>query len=325
MIEIPEAFVRGTVDREGERGRRWADTLPELVTRLVEQWGCVADGPVVHGEVGVVVPVLHDRGPAVVKVSFPHPGNVWEPDAFEAWRGRGAVRLYAREDECFAMLLERAGGRTLAELRRGDEVVTIAGQLNRRLAVPAPPGLPRLREQMAQWERSLQRDAAEFADALPRHVVEEAAATVRELGSDQPELVIHGDLHARNILGAQREPWLVVDPKGLVGDPAYDGGTFLKAHVFALLEEDDLERAVTRCVGMFAAAAGLERERVRRWTQFRAVESAFWRRRHRFRRAGGGATPDRLTALADHLAEMLAPRRPARRPPALPRSAASGW
>ena len=306
MIEIPEAFARGTTDREGERGARWLATLPDLVSELVERWQCVPDGPVMHGGVGVIVPVLCNQGPAVLKVSFPHPGNVAEPDAFAAWAGRGAVRLYERADECFAMLLERAGARTLAQVRENDEVVRIAGRLSRRLAVPAPSaGLPRLSDRAQEWERSLRRDAAELTHALPRQTVEAALATLREIGGVQPELMVHGDLHPRNILAAGREPWLAVDPKGYVGDPAYDGGTLLKVHVFALLEEDDLDKAVLHSVNLFADAAGVEVERVRRWAQFQAVEGAFWGRRHGFRLARGGAVLDRVTQLADHLAQLL--------------------
>ena len=306
MITIPEAFARSTTEREGERGAQWLAALPELVAMLFDRWGCVADGPVMHGEVGVIVPVVHGRRAAVVKVSFPHPGNVSEPDGFAAWNGHGAVHMYEREDDCFAMLLERAGSRTLAELRDKDEVARIAGRINRRLAIPAPPGLPRLRDQMDQWERSLLEDAAEFADALPRSVVAEAIATLRELGRDQPEMVVHGDLHARNILSAEREAWLVVDPKGLAGDPAYDGGTFLKSHLFALLADGNPDRALLRSLQIFAEAAELDVDCVRRWAQYRAVESAFWRRRHVFRRAGGGEEPERLTQLADHFAQVLA-------------------
>ena len=40
--------------------------------------------------------------------------------------------------------------------------------------------------------------------------------------SADTEVVLVTDLHGENILAAQREPWLVVDPKPCVGDPAYD-------------------------------------------------------------------------------------------------------
>lgn len=306
MIEIPEEFVRVTTDREGERGAQWLASLPEIVTGLVGRWGCALDGPVMYGGVGVVVPVLQDRRPAVVKVSFPHPGNVAEPDAFAAWGGRGAVLLYERADECCAMLLERARAHTLAQVRDSDEVVRIAGRLSRRLAIPAlSAALPRLRDQAPEWERELRQDAADFAGALPRHVVHAAVATVRELGSEQPEMMVHGDFHQRNILAGEREPWLAVDPKGYVGDPAYDGGTLLRTRAIALIEEDDFDKALLRSLDVFAEAAQLDGERVRRWAQLHAVQSAFWGRRHGLHLARGGPELDRRSHLADYLAQLL--------------------
>ncbi|KIF05979.1 kinase, partial [Streptomyces sp. RSD-27] len=180
MIATPEAFVRSTVEREGESGARWLRELPGIVEELLGRWGCVPDGEVLHGGVGLVVPVRGRPQPAVLKVSFPHPGNVHEPDAFAAWRGQGAVLLLERDDERFAMLLERVEPSTLAEVEDGDEVVTVAGRLNRRLAVPAPPGLPRLRERAGAWEEELRKDAAELPHGLPRRAVDAAVATVRE-------------------------------------------------------------------------------------------------------------------------------------------------
>ena len=306
MIEIPQTFVDTTIGREGERGAKWLATLPKLLARLTERWDCVLDGPVMHGGVGVIVPVRRGRTPAVLKVSFPHPGNVAEPLAFAAWRGRGAVLLYERADESFAMLLERAGPHTLAEVRDHDEVVRTAARLGHRLAVPAPSAeLPRLSARVPEWERSLSRDAADFPDALAPRVVQAALATVRELGRDQPELMVHGDLHPRNILAGQREPWLAVDPKGFVGDPAYDGGMLLKARLFALLEQDDPDRAALRSLAVFAEAGELDPERVRRWGQFHAVDSAFWIRRHGLLRARSGPELAGLTRLADHFAQLL--------------------
>ncbi|MEJ8640770.1 aminoglycoside phosphotransferase family protein [Streptomyces sp. MS1.HAVA.3] len=309
MIGTPEAFSRSTIEREGEPGAAWLAELPGIVDELLERWECVPDGEVTHGGVGLVVPVRR-RGAesAVLKVSFPHPGNVHEPDAFEAWGGRGAVLLYERDDEHFAMLLERVRTSTLAEVEDGDEVVTVAGRLGRRLAVPAPPGLPRLRERADAWEEELGRDAAELTHALPRYVVDAAVATVRELGRVQPDTLVHGDLHAGNILRADREPWLAVDPKGYVGDPAYDGGTLLKSRAPALLTVDDLGKAVQRALDVYVEAAELDRERVRRWAQLHAVQAAFWGRRHGFRRARGGPLRDAFTAFAEHVAQLLTVR-----------------
>ncbi|MFG2923679.1 aminoglycoside phosphotransferase family protein [Streptomyces sp. NPDC048305] len=311
MIAVPEDFARSTVEREGESGAAWLVELPGFVDDLLGRWACVPDGKVMHGGVGLIIPVRRQaEGTAVLKVSFPHPGNVHEPDAFATWCGQGAVLLYERDDERFAMLLERVRTSTLAEVEDNDEVMRVAGRLNRRLALPAPPGLPRLREQADTWEEQLRKDAEELPHTLSRHVVDATAATVRELGHVQPETLIHGDLHARNVLRADREPWLAVDPKGYVGDPAYDAGTLLKARALTLLEADDLRKAVHRALDVFAEAAELDRERVQRWAQFHAVQAAYWGRRHGFRTARSGPRLDWLTEFADTLADLLTKPRP---------------
>ncbi|MFJ3760821.1 aminoglycoside phosphotransferase family protein [Streptomyces sp. NPDC090080] len=308
MIGIPEGLARGTVEREGARGAAWIAGLPAIVEDLLERWACVPDGEVTHGGVGVIVPVRRpsDAGRFVLKVSFPHPGNVHEPDAFEAWAGRGAVFLHRRDDARFALLLERAHRSTLAALRPDDEtVMRVAGRLNHRLAVPAPARLPRLRDRAGTWAAELRRDAAELAHELPSRVVDAAVATARDLGRDQPDTLVHGDLHARNILRADREPWLAVDPKGWAGDPAYDGGTLLKSRALSLMGADDLTQTVDRLLDVFAEAAHLDRERVRRWAQFHAVQASFHGRRHGFRVARAGPRLDLVTHFADALATSL--------------------
>ncbi|MCX4826503.1 aminoglycoside phosphotransferase family protein [Streptomyces sp. NBC_01142] len=227
MIVLPEAFVRVTVDREGAAGSAWLSTLPATVREVAERWDCTADGDLLYGGVGIVVPVLRKMTePAVLKVSFPHPENRFEPDALSAWGGRGAVRLHERDDDRFAMLLERAHPTTLAQAAQGDEVAAIAGGVSRRLAVPAPAGLPRLQDRAAGWKEQLLRDAREFPDALPSRTVQAATATVRELAHHQPDG--HGVRHRRRRRRGQPpledgiiRPWIVVaDHRMLSGEAA---------------------------------------------------------------------------------------------------------
>lgn len=306
VIEIPEAFAQATVEREGESGAAWLADLPGIVEDLLERWKCVPDGNVTHGGVGLIVPVQRaPEGDAVLKVSFPHPGNVHEPDAFAAWAGRGAVLLHERDDEQFAMLIERARMSTLAEVEDADEAVTVAGRLNRRLAIPAPPHLPRLREQADTWEENLHKDSRELTHTLTPRALDAALSTVRELGRVQPDTLVHGDLHARNILRAHREPWLAVDPKGYAGDPAYDSGTLLKSRALTLLQAEDPHKALHRTLDVFAEAAELDRAHIQRWAQLHVVQTAFWARRHGPRITRTIPQLTNLTKLADHLAHLL--------------------
>ncbi|MFC4912652.1 aminoglycoside phosphotransferase family protein [Actinomadura gamaensis] len=305
MIRVPEAFARSTVAREGEPGSRWIAELPLIVDGLLDRWSCSPDGEVTHGGVGIIVPVRAPAGPAVLKVSFPHPGNVHEPDAFAAWGGRGAVLLHERADERFAMLLERARPSTPAEIGDDDEIIRIAGRLSRRLAVPAPAHLPRLRDRAPAWADQLRKDAEQLPHTMPDRVIGAAIASAEDLAHGQPDTLVHGDLHPGNILRADREPWLAVDPKGYAGDPAYDVGALLKSRALSLLRADDHARAFNRALDVFAESAELDRDRVHRWAQLHAVQAAFHARRHGFHVARTGPDLEAIAALADHLASLL--------------------
>lgn len=304
MISVPETFAQATAVREGDPGRRWLAALPGLLDALLDRWNCTPAAPPTHGQVGLVLPVRRGTADdAVLKVSFPHPGNDHEPDALAAWAGHGAVTLHQRDDAHYAMLLERAGPASLADVTDTEEAVAQAGLLARRLAVPAPPGLPRLSERAGEWADRLRKDADRLPDPLPPYVVESALATLEELGPDQPDTFVHGDLHFANVLRATRErdtraPWLAIDPKGYVGDPAYDSLTLLRSHAHGLLAAADPRAALLRRLAVFADAAELDRERTHRWAQTRAVMSAHWGRAH--------GEPAWLVRATDQVATLLA-------------------
>jgi len=72
MVPIPAALVEAVVRCEGQAGRRWIHELPSLITRCLDQWSCELAGGSWHGEVALVLTVQPARGPAVLKISFPH-------------------------------------------------------------------------------------------------------------------------------------------------------------------------------------------------------------------------------------------------------------
>ena len=86
--------------------------------------------------------------------------------------------------------------------------------------------------------------------------------------------MIHGDLHYENVLAADREPWLVIDPKPMSGDPHYEPAPLLWNRWDEL--EGDIRGGVRRRFHAVIDAAGLDEDRARDWVVVRIVLNAHW-------------------------------------------------
>jgi streptomycin 6-kinase len=241
-------------------GADWLARLPRLVEECAAEWSLELGEPFPYAYVSIVAPAtLPDGGDAVLKVSFPHWESEHEPDALEHWGGHGAVRLLARDRERNAMLLERCvPGTSLLELPEEEGYRLAAGVARALGSRPAPSDHPFLDFAVtaARWARELPRRWEEAGRPFERGLLDAAVAALRELPPTQGELVVCSqDLHRGNILAAEREPWLAIDPKPVVAER--EVGTV------ALLR-DGLGRIEWR-LDFLASELGLERERMRGW------------------------------------------------------------
>jgi streptomycin 6-kinase len=278
VIDIPDEFAAWTVAREGPAGRIWIDSLPLMVASYLERWSLTMEGPIWHGYMAVVVPVRRaDGGRAVLKVCWLNGESRGETRALAAWAGRGAVRLIERDDAVGVMLLERLDeSRSVRELD-GESAARIAGEVCQRLSIPADAvELPRVAELAAGWVTQLPLDWNRLGRPFERNLLDDAVTTCRDFGPEQPDLLLHGDLVFDNILRGDREPWLAIDPFGLIGEPAYDASSLLTNRWSELASKPDLRIAVLRRVAAFAEGAGAETQRTRRWAQARMTNDALW-------------------------------------------------
>lgn len=268
MINVPDRLAE-LIHRDVDGAAAWIAGFPDLARGHLDRWSCEPDGEVRAGGVAVVIPVRSPYGPAVIKISPPHPGNVDEHRALRLWNGEGAVRLLDCSPDGFALLLERVEDRRLDV--DVDEAIMIGGELSARLAVPAPAGMKRLADTTAEWEQQLHDDRRTAGVALPERVFGAAVETVRDLGRDRTTTMLHGDLHEGNILHSARG-WLAIDPKGIAGPPAYDALTMC---VYRLPASDHLAE-LRRRIMIFSEAAGVDPDLSRRCFQARAVTGLLW-------------------------------------------------
>jgi streptomycin 6-kinase len=207
----------------------------------------------------------------VLKIQWPHRESEHEAAALELWDGDGAVRLLAHDEERHALLLERCRpGTYLGELD-ADAGLGVLIQLLPRLWKPAGPPFRSLAEEAGWWACSIREEWDEAGRPFEKELVDAAVAALEELAPTQGEQVlIHQDLHADNVLAAQREPWLVIDPKPLVGEREFGPAPIIRS-----VELGHSERAVVDRLDRLSSELGLDRDRARRWALGQTIAWTF--------------------------------------------------
>lgn len=278
VITVPARLVATLPKYYGDRGRAWIAGAPRLVAEHLAQWDLTVDGPVMNGVVALVVPVQGPGGPAVLKLQIDDPEHPGEAAALRTWNGDGAVRLLREDPAAGALLLERLdSGRDLRGVRDDVEAVQIIAQLLVRLnAFNSPEGVRSLGEIAAGMLQFAPVAARRLANPAEGRLILYWAAAVREVADDSGDQLLHWDLHYENVLAADREQWLAIDPKPLAGDPAFELLPALQNRWQEVLSADDPHRAVRRRFDAMVEVMGLDRERAVRWTLGRTLQNSLW-------------------------------------------------
>jgi streptomycin 6-kinase len=77
-------------------------------------------------------------------------------------------------------------------------------------------------------------------------------------------------------MAAQRQPWLVIDPKPLAGDPGFEVAPGLWNRWDDLVATGDLLRAIRNRFDLMLEVAGIDRDRALGWTAARILQNVLW-------------------------------------------------
>jgi streptomycin 6-kinase len=261
-----------------ERGPDWqafVERLPRLVRELTDEWQLEVDGEPMHGFCALVVPVRQGPRRAILKLGFPDDESEHEALALQRWGGNGAVRLLSADPHRSALLMERLHRTDLSTVPVLQACEVVAEQYA-RLHVPAPPQLRPLTSYVSRWTdqlAALPRDAP-----VPHRLVQQAVSLGRDLVADEGStgVIVHADLHYENVLAADREPWLAIDPKPVSGDPHYEPAPMLWNRWDEVVASADVRTAVRRRFHTLVDTAGLDEDRARDWVVVRMLHNALW-------------------------------------------------
>ncbi len=302
-LNLPEDFIKAIIDVNGEKGVEWLANLPSLLDDCAQRWELTLEPHFTPLNYNYVAPVILGNGQhAVLKAGVPSMERQHEENSLRFYGGRGIVGLLQADTDRGVMLIERLyPGRPLDDVADDDEATSIAAQVMSALWRPLPVDHPF--QTVTDWGRDFEQLRATFDGAtgpFKAHLVEQAERLFDDLVvSSAPPVLLHGDLHHRNILSAERIPWLALDPKGVAGEPVYEVGSLMRNPAPEMFSWPHPEQLLLRRATILAEALGFDCQRILAWSMAQAVLSAWWS----YKMHGSGWEP--MMVWAERMAHLL--------------------
>ncbi|WP_395364073.1 aminoglycoside phosphotransferase family protein [Streptomyces sp. YH02] len=274
-FEPPQRLIRTLGETYGDAvAAEWLGKLPELTAQVLDHASLDSERVMAPGGRSSLVVLVRrsDGSPAALKIAPAFARPDLERDALAHWNGWGAVQLLDEAAEG-ALVLERLHPEvSLRSLPEAKALLEAAGTVRKLWVEPAAEhGFETVAERTARQAAAM---APHLTGAATAELTTAALAAREELLSGSSETVLlHGNFRQGKVLGGDRAPWLAVGPEPLVGERAYDLARLVRDRVEDLVAASSGASAARRRVNKLADSLDLDRERLRGWTLFRAVES----------------------------------------------------
>ncbi len=266
-----KTFEQNIINLYGEKGRQWRENLPNLVTQLANTYGLSNLKPVNNLSYNYVLSGFQGAQPIILKLGLDIDGFKREAAALMAFLGFGVVEILSENNGL--LLLECAvPGISLKSYfpENDDQAINITANVIKRLhkaPIPSTHAFPHIKDWLAVLDSDLE---------IPLQTLQKARE-IRDklLKTAEPDVLLHGDLHHDNIL-QNGDDWLVIDPKGVIGEPAYEVAAFIRNPIPELLNHADAPNIIHNRVSRFANLLGIPAKRILDWCFVQAVLAWIW-------------------------------------------------
>lgn len=276
-LELTKNFEKTIVSTYGSEGKRWLDGLPELLEKCSTYWNVTVDQSLYHLSYNYITTVRkNDDTVAVLKIGYPEEKELFtEMAALRFFDGNFTVRLLDENADLGAMLLEKIKpGTTLKTIQKNNdaEASQIAAPIIRDIPIDVPDhhSFPTV----ADWIKVLQRIRDKIKNtSITSTMLDRAQDFFLQLEETKTEdKLLHGDLHHDNILFDDQRGWIAIDPKGVVGDPAFHGARFIQN----FWDTTPTESLVKNRIETIAYAQRFDSQRIGKWAYVDFIISNCW-------------------------------------------------
>lgn len=264
----------------GEDGKKWLENLPEQINYYEKKWNIKTTNPFSLSYNYVCSAVTTDNKNVVLKISFPNNTEfISEIEALKRFPEKVSIKIENEDLENNVVLLEQAvPGTPVSKISNDEEQVNITSQVIKKLHVPVIENDNNLFPSISTWAKIFDRykEKTQNNGPIPKDLVDLGHGVFTDLlQENRKQYLLHGDLHNDNILKSVRG-WLVIDPKGILGEREFELGAFLRNPFYDLPKDSNHKEVETRRIIQFAEELGFDRERIRLWSLASSIISMLW-------------------------------------------------
>jgi len=267
--QVPDNVAAGVAERWPEIGPRWITAAPAELAKLCAEYDA-KPSHVFAARYALVVAAETRTGSQLVFRSSPDPTAAHHAAVSQALahEGRGpAVHQVITADIGTWTIADRVvPGDPLPTLTlTPDALAAVVTLFHGLVDRPAPPGLPTLGAWLRdRLEDDNLTDVAPFRPPITPTERRQALALLDDLVSTGNVGLCHGDMSGANILLGPDGQLLLIDPRGVAGDAAYDAAVLAtKASNYGipdgtiprLIKESGIDESRTEAWGVVAIAA----------------------------------------------------------------------
>lgn len=264
-------FEQNITHLYGQKGQQWLADLPKLVAQIAAIYGLSDLKPLKNLSYSYVLSGFQNEKPIILKLSLDVDGLKQEAKALKAFFGLGVVEVILEKNGL--LLQEQAiSGISLTSYfpQKEEEAIHITANIIKRLQkapMPRAPIFPHIKDWLSVLDQNWN---------IPASFLQKARKLRdRLLRTATQEVLLHGDLHHHNILQKEAH-WIVIDPKGVTGDPTYEVAAFIRNPMPELMLHDDASNLIHYRILRFSELLEYPKLRILEWCFVQAVLTWVW-------------------------------------------------
>lgn len=266
-----EEFKQNIISIYGSKGKQWLDELPYIISKISKKYNLANLSSLNNMSFNYVASGYKNNKPIILKIALDSKALNREASCLKAFAKHGAVEVIA--DDNNIIIMQRAvPGATLknyflASEAQSTEVLCLIIKELHLANIPKNHNFYYVKELLKTLDKE---------HDIPNEILSKARFLRDELlNSTKKEVLLHGDLHHDNIL-KNGDGWLIIDPKGFIGDPAFELAAYLCNPIPELLQKDNAKELIIRRIKLLAEQLDIPEQRIRDWLYVKSVLCWAW-------------------------------------------------